>query len=95
MNRIAVAQKLVKLARELVSVEFPTQDAMDKYLKKHPGADRRLHRVVKDPVDETPEEVEERLKKRMGPAYKPQEQRIREQTEKWKKLYPAKKAPQV
>jgi len=93
MNRIAVAQKLVKLARELVSVEFPTQDAMDKYLKEHPGADKSLHRVVKTekaPEDMTPDEVEEVLKKKMGPAYKPQEQRIKEQTEKWNKRYPAK-----
>jgi len=95
MNRIAVAQKLVKLARELMAIEFPTQDAMDKYLKEHPGADRSLHRVVKTekaPEDMTPDEVEEVLKKKMGPAYKPQEQRIKEQTEKWNNLQPAKPA---
>jgi len=45
MNRIAVAQKLVKLAKELIGTDFPTQDALDKYLNDHPGADRSFHRV--------------------------------------------------
>lgn len=28
-------------------MEFPTEEAMRKYLKEHPGADKSLHRVVK------------------------------------------------
>lgn len=30
-----------------VSIEFPTQEAMDKYLKDHPDADKSKHKVVK------------------------------------------------
>ena len=66
-----------------IAMEFPSQEALDKYLKEHPDADRSNHRVVKDKKDETPDEVEERLKKKMGPAYKPQDQRIKEEKEKW------------
>jgi len=54
MNRIVVAKELVRLAKELVSMEFPTQDAMDKYLKEHPDADRSLHRVVKNVTRQSP-----------------------------------------
>jgi len=64
-------------------MEFPSQEALDKYLKEHPDADRSNNRVVKDKKDETPDEVEERLKKKMGPAYKQQDQRIKEEKEKW------------
>jgi predicted RNA-binding Zn-ribbon protein involved in translation (DUF1610 family) len=31
----------------LTAMEFPNQDAMDKYLKDHPDADRSRHKVVK------------------------------------------------
>jgi hypothetical protein len=44
VNRIA-ADVLI-LARELLSIDFPTKDAMDKYLKDHPDADHSNHRVV-------------------------------------------------
>lgn len=36
---------LVPILRK-VSMEFPTQDALDKYLKAHPDADKANHRVV-------------------------------------------------
>ena len=108
-------------SEELTAMEFPTQDAMDKYLKEHPDADKSKHKVKKtkslseqhpfnpkDPknptdeeidkhnrelaeavrnkkIKETPDEVEERLKKQMGDKYKPQEQRVKEETEKWNK----------
>jgi len=45
MNRTLVAKELVKIARELVAMEFPTQDAYDKYMKEHPDADKSLHSV--------------------------------------------------
>ena len=45
MNRVKVAQEILKLAREFVGVEFPSQFAMDWYLKLHPGADKSLHWV--------------------------------------------------
>lgn len=38
---------LVPLIRQ--AMNFDTQNAMDKYLKEHPGADRANHRVMKRP----------------------------------------------
>jgi predicted RNA-binding Zn-ribbon protein involved in translation (DUF1610 family) len=35
------------VAHELMAIEFPTQDAYDKYMKEHPDADKSLHRVTK------------------------------------------------
>jgi hypothetical protein len=74
----------------LTAMEFPTQEALDKYLKDHPDADKSKHKVVKNDeserkIRETPDEVEKRLKKQMGDKYKPQEQRVKEETEKWNK----------
>ena len=40
MNRIAVAQEILKIAKELMAMEFPTDAAMKKYLREHPGADK-------------------------------------------------------
>lgn len=37
-----------KIAKELVSVDFQTQDAYDKYMHEHPDADKTNHRVVKN-----------------------------------------------
>lgn len=71
-----IASRLLFMAKEVLGMDFPTQDAMDKYMKDHPDADRSNHKVVKDPKDETSDEVEERLKKKMGPSYKTQEQRL-------------------
>lgn len=45
MNRIAV--ELLKVAREVLSMEFPTDEAMKKYLDEHPDADKSLHHVKK------------------------------------------------
>jgi len=40
-----LATELVRLARDVMSMEFDTQEQMDKYLKEHPGADKSRHRV--------------------------------------------------
>jgi len=48
MNRQAVAQELVKVARLLVGFEFPNREEMEKYLKEHPGADKSKHYVTKE-----------------------------------------------
>ena len=85
MDRKMVANELVAVAKALMAIDFKTQDAMDKYLKDHPDADKSRHKVVKDPVKETPDEVEERLKKKQGPAYRTQEQRIQDAKEFWDK----------
>lgn len=42
-----IKSELVKVAKELVGMDFPTQKAMDKYLRTHPDADRSNHKVVK------------------------------------------------
>jgi len=42
---------LLFTARELIGIDFPTQDAMDKYLKEHPDADKTNHRVVETKKD--------------------------------------------
>lgn len=76
MDNRKIASRLLFMAKEVLGMDFPTQDAMDKYMKDHPDADRSNHKVVKDPKDETSDEVEERLKKKMGPSYKTQEQRL-------------------
>jgi hypothetical protein len=47
----------------------------------------------KSPGDMSPDEVEDVLKKKMGPSYKPQQQRIKEQKEKAPKPAPVAPAP--
>lgn len=46
MNRQIVAKELLKIAKDLVAIDFPSQDALDKYLKAHPGADKSKHKVA-------------------------------------------------
>ena len=36
-----------KIASEIISAIFPSQEALNKYLKEHPDADKSNHRVVK------------------------------------------------
>jgi hypothetical protein len=38
--------EMLRIAKELIGIDFPTQDAMNKYLKEHPDADKSNHRVV-------------------------------------------------
>jgi len=47
MDRKLVAEELVLAARELVGMEFPTEDALKKYLKDHPKAEKSKHSVKK------------------------------------------------
>lgn len=57
MNRVATAKRLIEAARELLGMEFPSQDALDKYLKDHPDADRSNHRVVETKKETTKKET--------------------------------------
>jgi hypothetical protein len=52
MNEMAVARELLRVAKELMSMDFPTQDAMDKYMKEHPDADKSNHKVVETKKEE-------------------------------------------
>jgi hypothetical protein len=55
MNRVAIAKELLKVAKDLLAFEFPTQDALDEYLKEHPDADKSIHWVDKTkPVAPSP-----------------------------------------
>lgn len=44
MNR--EAKELLRIAKSLIAMEFPSHKAMMDYLKEHPGADRSNHKVV-------------------------------------------------
>jgi hypothetical protein len=59
MNKRLLAKELVKVALTLVSTEFDSQEALDKYLKEHPDADKSLHSVKKQ---EKPAEKKEETK---------------------------------
>jgi len=76
MDNRKLSKELLFVAKSLLGTDFPSQEAFDKYMKDHPKANRSNHKVVKDPKDETPDEVEERMKKEKGPAYRTQEQRM-------------------
>ena len=41
-----IAGELLRMAKDILSMDFPTQDALDKYLKDHPDANRSNHKVV-------------------------------------------------
>lgn len=42
-----ITQELIKIAKEIKGMEFPTQEALNLYLKEHPLADRSNHSVNK------------------------------------------------
>lgn len=41
-----VAKELLKIARNLIAMEFPSREALQKYLKDHPNAEKSNHKVV-------------------------------------------------
>jgi hypothetical protein len=51
MDKIECAQKLVKAAKKLVGFEFPSKDALDGYLQRHPKADPKKHWVKGEKPD--------------------------------------------
>ena len=54
MNNMKIAKELTKLAKELMAVDFPNQKAMNDYLKVHPLAERRNHKVVENKIKPKP-----------------------------------------
>jgi hypothetical protein len=52
MDNRKIASQLLVMAKEVLGMDFPTQDAMDKYMKDHPDADRSNHKVVETKKDE-------------------------------------------
>jgi hypothetical protein len=49
-----VARALLMVAKRLMAIDFPTQGAMDKYLKEHPDADKSNHKVVEQKKSQLP-----------------------------------------
>jgi len=49
MDRVFVAAELLKVAKDLTAFEFPSQAALDAYMKDHPGADKSKHKVKEAP----------------------------------------------
>ena len=62
MDNRKIASRLLFMAKEVLGMDFPTQDAFDKYMKEHPDANRSNHRVVKTP-DAVPVKKDEPAKK--------------------------------
>jgi len=57
MDKIIAAKVLIKLAKEIMAMEFPTQEALNEYLKEHPEADKSHHSVKKTKVEQKPKET--------------------------------------
>lgn len=66
MDSVKVASELIAMAKALIGMEFPTEDAMKKYLKDHPRADKSLHTVKKQEgeKEEEPGKKEEEPEKK-------------------------------
>jgi hypothetical protein len=43
-----ISFEILKIAKRLVAIDFPNQQAMDKYLKEHPKANKSNHKVVQN-----------------------------------------------
>jgi hypothetical protein len=63
MDNNKIATIVSKIAKEVISYEFPTQKALKEYLKEHPKADKSLHKVVK-------QQLKEQVKKQVKPVQK-------------------------
>jgi hypothetical protein len=60
----------VALAKVLVGMEFPTEDALDKYLDLHPDADRSKHTVKKEEKEPAKKDEGEAEHKPVGKPHK-------------------------
>ncbi len=45
-----IALELLKIAKDMKAINFATQEQLNKYLRKHPKANRRNHKVVPNPA---------------------------------------------
>ena len=45
MNDFKIAHEIIRIAKELIGLEFPNQEAYNSYLKEHPLADKSNHTV--------------------------------------------------
>ena len=51
MDKNRVASELLKVAQDLIAIDFPSDEALKQYLNDHPKADKRNHKVVKPKLD--------------------------------------------
>ena len=70
MNKQIIAKELLKLAKQLVSMEFDTQEALDKYMKEHPEGDRSNHSVKKQ--ESAPSKSNVKIAPRSAPMTHPE-----------------------
>ena len=63
MNKLMLAKQIIKIAKQLVGIQFATKQQMQKYLKDHPGADKRNHSVKKEQKKEKKVQREEQKEK--------------------------------
>ena len=74
MNRRAAEYHIRRIANSILAMEFPTQDAFDKYMDEHPDADPRHHRVVQQQT-QAPAKQEKPTEKKDVPKEKAPEQK--------------------
>ena len=67
MNNKKIAKRLNKIAKELLAIEFPNQKAMNDYLKAHPLAERKNHKVVEFKPKQKQEEIQSEKIKLINP----------------------------
>ena len=76
MDRLFVAAELLKVAKDLTAFEFPTDEALKKYLKDHPAANRSNHTVKKTEKDSQPAKpinIHKHFPEKYGDKAKPQQ----------------------
>jgi len=76
-----MASDLLVMAREVLGFEFPSQDALDKYLKDHPKAKKENHWVKgqkqeKKPQDSTAEKTGEKTEDSTGKRFEIPESKL-------------------
>jgi len=82
---------LERVARSLLAKEWPSTDALEKYLNEHPKADRRKHTVKKSKPSAVsspdPEPATRRTKTELSGGFKPSAESIDELIEKHKSTF--------
>jgi hypothetical protein len=61
-----IASELIRIAKLLVAIDFPTKEAYDRYMKEHPAADKSNHKVVKTLMHGTNRDFKDFDEKQIG-----------------------------
>jgi len=91
VNKKLLAKEIAKVAGILVGMEFPSEDALKKYLEEHPESDKSHHTVKKHeekPTGETEEKPVEKPteKTEEKPEHKTPAKKIKPHAESLKKV---------